>query len=81
MGAQLRKNYLLTTTKLLILKLGREKIMEMFKLNCSFSAGITRSLRLASLSALKRARFRRNITSSLEMEKKSSQEAETLENY
>lgn len=44
--------------------------MEMFKFNCSFSADITSSPRLASLSALKRARFRRNITLALKMEKK-----------
>lgn len=43
--------------------------MEMSSFNFSFSVGITGSLRLAFLSSLKRARFRRNITSALKMEK------------
>lgn len=41
----------------------------MSSFNCSFSVGITGWLSLASLRTFKRARFRRNITSALKMEK------------
>lgn len=41
----------------------------MSSFHCSSSVGITGSLRRAFLSALKRARVRRNITSALKMEK------------